>query len=521
MKQREARAERLRQLEREEEEAERAAKAEQERRARQARLRQLEQEEEEAARVEEERIQARIRARTASAGPPSASTTSSVLSLSTRSPSPVMVSAPTPPPPPPPAQVMTPPEVKSSTNPFSRLMKEGGATPPVAPANTNPWASATSTTSTPTAVSPPPAAAPVRTNPFPAPVRGAYNTVPTTDDDWDVIKENDDDDSSDEDTSRDMRKNLAKELFGNILPAAPPRDSCDPCFRGAPPPPPPPPSAPAPPPPPSAPAPPPPPAAPPAPFAAPAAPPSAPGDVSALMKSIQGGLKLRKAVTVDKSGPPVSGKVIGDTAPPEHINAAPRPVSPPAPMSIPEPPTISSTASSNNRQSVDWYNGLASDTVPAPVINHLPPMKEESEYDEPYAPVPDINVVEPASDLMADIDKSTELRVRSLYAYEGDGADDISFAENVILVANPSKTGGDWWYAKSVRDGAAGMFPKTYVQEITPALYDYAASNSDELSFSAGEALSIVDTSDEEWWKAERDGAVFIVPAGYLEVAEG
>jgi hypothetical protein len=160
------------------------------------------------------------------------------------------------------------------------------------------------------------------------------------------------------------------------------------------------------------------------------------------MKSIQGGLKLRKAVTVDKSGPPVSGKVIGDTAPPEHINAAPRPVSPPAPMYIPEPPTISSTASSNNRQSVDWYNGLASDTVPAPVINHLPPMKEESEYDEPYAPVPDINVVEPASDLMADIDKSTgvlvffricrqgadlaiELRVRSLYAYEGDGADDI------------------------------------------------------------------------------------------------
>jgi hypothetical protein len=53
------------------------------------------------------------------------------------------------------------------------------------------------------------------------------------------------------------------------------------------------------------------------------------------------------------------------------------------------------------------------------------------------------------------------------------------------------------------------------------ALYDYAASNSDELSFSAGEAFSIVDTSDEEWWKAERDGAVFIVPAGYLEVAEG
>ena len=53
------------------------------------------------------------------------------------------------------------------------------------------------------------------------------------------------------------------------------------------------------------------------------------------------------------------------------------------------------------------------------------------------------------------------------------------------------------------------------------AMYDYSASNADELSFSEGEMLTIVDTSEDEWWKAERDGAVFIVPAGYLEVAEG
>ncbi|KAF8216277.1 hypothetical protein K438DRAFT_1953239 [Mycena galopus ATCC 62051] len=534
MKQREARAERLRQLEREEEEAERAAKAEEERRAQNAkaeeerrvresraeRLRQLEKEEEEAARAEEERIQARIRARTASAGTPSASTTSSVMSLSTRSPSPVMVVAPTPPPAP--VQVTTPPEVKSSTNPFSRLMKESGGTPPVASAPaTNPWAA--SSNSTPTAVSPPPVSAP-RNNPFPAPVKTPYNVAPASDDgDWDVIKEHDDDDSSDEDNSRDMRKNLAKELFGSILPSAPiPRPQsaaansrsgtpATPSAGGAPPPPPPPPG------------PPPPPMAPPAPLAAPAAAPAAPGDVSALMKSIQGGMKLRKAVTVDKSGPPVSGKVLGDTAPPAHINLAL--------ASVPEPPMVSSTPSSNsNRQSVDWYGGLASDTVPpsATALDRLPPMKEEHEYDEPYAPapVPDINVVEPepVSDLMADIDKSREIRVRSLYAYEGDGTEDITFAEHVILIANPSKTGGDWWYGKSLRDGASGLFPKAYVQEITTlhakGMYDYTASNSDELSFSAGEVLSIVDTSEEEWWKAERDGAVFIVPAGYLEVAE-
>jgi hypothetical protein len=145
--------------------------------------------------------------------------------------------------------------------------------------------------------------------------------------------------------------------------------------------------------------------APPAPFAAAAAsaPASAPGDVSALMRSIQGGMKLRKAVTVDKSAPPVSGKVIGDTAPPSHINAAPRPVSPPA---MPEAPLMSASSSNaSNRQSVDWYAGLASDATPP--VERMPVMKEGDEYEEPYAPVPDINVVEPVSDLMADIDKST------------------------------------------------------------------------------------------------------------------
>ncbi|KAJ7041981.1 hypothetical protein C8F04DRAFT_1077868 [Mycena alexandri] len=252
------------------------------------------------------------------------------------------------------------------------------------------------------------------------------------------------------------------------------------------------------------------------------------------MKSIQGGLKLRKAVTVDKSGPGVSGKVLGDTAPPAHINAAPRPASPPSAPIPPAPEMGRDTSSSkNNRQSVDWYAGLAADSQPPvqrmPDIAKMPSMREEDDddpYGAPPAPalVPDIHVVEPMSELMADIDKSTEVRVRSLYAYEGDGAEDITFAENVILIANPSKTGGDWWYAKSVRDGASGMFPKTYVQEITTrkakATYDYNASNPDELSFAAGEVLSIVDTSEEEWWKAERDGAVFIVPAGYLEVAE-
>lgn len=66
-----------------------------------------------------------------------------------------------------------------------------------------------------------------------------------------------------------------------------------------------------------------------------------------------------------------------------------------------------------------------------------------------------------------------------------------------------------------------------YVRQLTistvkaQALYTYAANNPDELPFTEGDVLTIIDTSEDEWWKTEQGGVVFIVPAGYLEVVEG
>ena len=53
------------------------------------------------------------------------------------------------------------------------------------------------------------------------------------------------------------------------------------------------------------------------------------------------------------------------------------------------------------------------------------------------------------------------------------------------------------------------------------AIYPYVSNGSDELTFAEGDILSIVDTSEEEWWKAEQGGVVYIVPAAYQEVVEG
>ena len=53
------------------------------------------------------------------------------------------------------------------------------------------------------------------------------------------------------------------------------------------------------------------------------------------------------------------------------------------------------------------------------------------------------------------------------------------------------------------------------------ALYAYTSNGTDELPFAEGDELTIIDRSEEDWWKTERDGVIFIVPAAYLEVIGG
>ena len=382
----------------------------------QAKLKLLEAEEEEARRQEEERYQARLQALKAKTAKvptppieyspplapkaPPAPVVQPPPASSIRSPPP----APAPPPPVPAPAIATSPipsPAEKSTNPFSRLIKEGGSsasTPSVANGSSNPW-------SRPPTAQLPSDLAPSK-SPVPNAVKTSYNTAPSSiDDDWDEITENDGVDSSDDEItqSRTARANIAQQLFGNILPrptsaaaSAPPSPA---------PPPPPAPSAPAAP------------AAPVAPVAAPSG-----NDVSALMQSIQGGMKLRATKTVDRSAPPVSGKVLGEAAPPPHISAPVQSVSPPSVAQPRSPPLITDTQS-GHRQSTGWLEDRAADVGAVPdEVQRLPSTLEDDEedfYQSPPTPnIPKILVdepaIEPVSDLMADIDKS----IRKPFLYE-------------------------------------------------------------------------------------------------------
>jgi len=158
----------------------------------------------------------------------------------------------------------------------------------------------------------------------------------------------------------------------------------------------------------------------------------------------------------------------------------------------------------------------------------LSPMDEEEEEQARQgvnghaAPVPDIRIAQVESDPLDDIDRSTEYRVRTLYPYDGQRVEDLSFTENLVISARASKSGGDWWYGTVVRNGKTGFFPKTYVETFVTVkargMYDYPGESADELPFSEGDIISVIDRSDSDWYKAEKDGVIFIVPAAYLEI---
>ncbi|RMX38309.1 hypothetical protein pdam_00010909 [Pocillopora damicornis] len=52
--------------------------------------------------------------------------------------------------------------------------------------------------------------------------------------------------------------------------------------------------------------------------------------------------------------------------------------------------------------------------------------------------------------------------------------------------------------------------------EMVQALFNFAAQDTDELSFTAGQWITVLDKSNPDWWKGQVNGAIGIFPSNYV-----
>uniref|UniRef100_A0A8C9VTF1 Intersectin 2 n=1 Tax=Scleropages formosus TaxID=113540 RepID=A0A8C9VTF1_SCLFO len=129
-------------------------------------------------------------------------------------------------------------------------------------------------------------------------------------------------------------------------------------------------------------------------------------------------------------------------------------------------------------------------------------------------------------------------------AYAATGLEQLNLAPGqLILILSKNPTG--WWLGELQARGKKrqkGWFPASHVKLLgsnsgksTPALvprkssswtpvcqvismYDYSAVNEDEMSFSKGQLINVLDKSNPDWWRGEVNGVTGLFPTNYVKM---
>ncbi|CAO3571020.1 unnamed protein product [Mortierella alpina] len=306
--------------------------------------------------------------------------------------------------------------------------------------------------------------------------------------------------------------------------------------------------------------------------------PAVAGARGALLSQIQSGIRLKKAVTKDKSVTKGVGRVMGEdpsagredpskgAAAETHIvsNSEQRPMGMPAlgGLFAGGMPTLKKSAGvatgrldaaadayDSRRESTDWFGRLASHapaenlppTTSSAFASDIPvvpaatqatasiPMSEEplpQAQQQQQQQVSEAPVKIAEESLENKVDFANGYRAKALWSYSAVAPDQVSLEADDFLRAYPSKEAGnvDWVYGVSEKDASIkGWLPKAYVQQVdekfkAKVLFAYAAQNEGELSVQRGDIVEVMEKPDPQWWRAQSaDGQTGVLPATYLE----
>ncbi|KAI9288520.1 hypothetical protein BC943DRAFT_316756 [Umbelopsis sp. AD052] len=282
---------------------------------------------------------------------------------------------------------------------------------------------------------------------------------------------------------------------------------------------------------------------------------------NALLSQIQLGAKLKKAKTNDRSKAAIAGRVQGEEPSPAPASSAqtstPAASSPMAggggfmaelqartgkinAKSAPKPAAVESVNATQpspsmspaklkalRRESTEWFGQMASQQLrqdPVPAFESV--TESPAENDTKAGHEESGNEVD---ERIIDYDLTKEIRCTAIWGYDAQSNNDLSFAQDDIIISYPLKSGAepDWGYGQSELTGLKGFFPANYVEPVkdnedklnikAQALWDFDGSGGSGLSFKAGDILTITSKAMGDWWDAELDGQTGIIPSTFVE----
>ncbi|XP_069549849.1 intersectin-2b isoform X1 [Brachyistius frenatus] len=163
----------------------------------------------------------------------------------------------------------------------------------------------------------------------------------------------------------------------------------------------------------------------------------------------------------------------------------------------------------------EWWNGSIGDRTGVFPSNYIKPKETDTSS--------------------ISVKKKPEI-AQVMRAHSSTGPEQLNL-ENGQLILILSKNVSGWWLGELQARGKKrqkGWFPATHVKVLgstsgksTPApqpvcqviaIYDYAAANKDEMSFTKGQLINVLDKNNPDWWKGEMSGVTGLFPTNYVKM---